>query len=84
MRFQRELIKTKRAHNTSLYQEREKAFCEAYKKTMSEKRAKALFKNGEEMIKLMKLLLKTGRKQVSSGPLWCVLVPLPKEGIEIE
>ena len=84
MRQQRELIKTKRSYNTKKYQEKEKAFCEGYKKTMSEKRAKALFKNKEETIKLMKSLPKSGKKQITSGALWCVLVPLPNEGIEIE
>ena len=38
-RKQRELIRDKRSHNTAVYEEREKAFIEAYKKTMSEKRA---------------------------------------------
>ena len=67
-----------------MYEEQEKVFIEAYKNTMSEKRAKAIFKQKEETIKLMKSLPKSGRKQKTSGPLSCILVPLPKEGIELE
>ena len=83
-RRQRQLIRDKQSYNMRTYQEREKAFCEAYKKTMSEKRAKAIFKGKEEIIKLMKSTPKSGKKQKSSGPLSCALVPLPKEGIKIE
>ena len=83
-RKQRELIRDKRSHNTAAYKEQEKAFIEAYKTTMSEKRLKAIFKQKEETIKLMKSLPKSGRKQITSGPLLCILVPLPKEGIELE
>ena len=83
-RKQRELTRDKRSYNTAVYEEREKAFIEAYKSTMSEKRAKAIFKAKEDTIKFMKLLPKSGRKQITSGPLSCILVPLPKEGIELE
>ena len=51
---------------------------------MSKRRATERFRTGEEVIKLMKSLPKSGRKKKASGPLSCILVPLPKEGTEIE
>ena len=51
---------------------------------MSKRRATERSRTGEEVIKLMKSLPKSGRKKKASGPLSCILVPLPKEGTEIE
>ena len=51
---------------------------------MSKKQATSIFRNNENVNKLMKSLPKSGRKKKASGPLSCVLVPLPKEGKEIE
>ena len=51
-RRQRQLIRDKQSYNTRIYQEQEKSWIEAYKNTMSEKRAKAIFKGKEEMNKL--------------------------------
>ena len=80
----RKLAKNARSHNSEAQQEREKAFIKAHEETMSATRAKSIFRQKENVNKLMKLLPKSGRKKKASGPLSCVLVPLPKKGKEIE
>ena len=51
---------------------------------MSTTQAKSIFRQKENMNKLMQSLPKSGRKKKVSGPLTSVLVPLPKEGKDIE
>ena len=80
----RQLARDIRSYNTTIQQEREKAFIKAHEETMSKRRATERFRTGEEVIKLMKSLPKSGRKKKAGGPLSCILVPLPKEGTEIE
>ena len=80
----RETAKNARSHSTTARQEREKAFIEAHEEIMSAKQATSLFRRKENVTKLMKSLPKSGRKKIASGPLSCVLVPLPKEGKGIE
>ena len=80
----RKLAQNKRFYSTTTQQEREKAFIKAHEEIISTKQATSIFRQKENVNKLINSLPKSGRKKKASRPLPCVLVPLPKEVKEIE
>ena len=79
----RKLKRDKQSYNSATEKERERQSILAYKEKMGTKIAKAIFYQKESMIKLMKTLPKPKHKQ-RGGPLTCIFVPVPKEGLELE
>ena len=77
----RNLKKEKTAYKSKAYEEREEAFIEINRDTMGTKKAKIIFRRGEDTKTMMKTLPKTKR---SGGALMRIEVPIPFEGIELQ
>ena len=77
----RNLKKEKTAYKSKAYEEREAAFIEINRDTMGTKKAKIIFRRGEDTKTMMKTLPKTKR---NGGALMRIEVPIPSEGIDLQ
>ena len=73
----RRIKKETTAYQSKAYEEREEAFVEIHRDTMGTKKAKIIFRRGEDTKQMMKTLPKTKH---NGGALMRIEVPIPTEG----